>query len=96
MSEHVKNVFNSEGELVASGNQSEIILRVTDLGASLQYGKLKVTAEPLGDMFYVIELDPEHCQTREDGTKVFTKDGIRHVMKGLLSTLLIDSDKESF
>lgn len=76
--------------------QTEVILRVTDLGASLQYGKLRVTAEPVGDMFYAIPINPEHVQTREDGTRIFTKDGIRFVLKGLLASLMLDVDKEDF
>lgn len=76
--------------------ENELILRVTDLGASLQYGKLKITTEPLGDVFYSIQIKPEHCQIREDGTKVFTQDGIRHVLKGLLASLMIDLDKGDF
>lgn len=76
--------------------QTEVILRVSDLGASLQYGKLRITTEPVGDMFYAISINPEHVQVREDGTKVFTTDGIRHVLKGLLASLMIDMDKEQF
>lgn len=74
----------------------EVILRVTNMSASLQYGKFKIDVEPVGDMFYSIEIEPEFVQTREDGTKVFTRDGIRHVMKGLLATLMLDMDREQF
>ncbi len=70
----------------------EVILGVSNFGASLQYGKLKVETEPVGDMFYAVKVNPEHYQIREDGTKVFTQDGIRHVLKGLLVSLMIDKD----
>ena len=76
-------------------SQEEIILRVHEFQASLQYGKLKVVTEPVTDIFYSIQVNPEHCRTLEDGTKVFTRDGIRHILKGLLLTLMID-DREDF
>lgn len=74
----------------------EIILRVTELRANLAYGKSGVSAQPVGDLLYLIEVPEESYRFLPDGTKVFTADGMRHILKGLHVSLVLDSDKEDF
>lgn len=74
----------------------EIILRVTELRANLAYSKSGISTEPVGDLLYVVEVPDEGYRFLPDGTKVFTADGIQHILKGLHVSLVLDSDREDF
>lgn len=74
---------------------SEVILKIHELTTATQYGKAKVVAEPVGDLLYVVNV-PTGVEEKEDGTRLFTADGIRHIVRGLQVVLVVDSDREDF
>jgi hypothetical protein len=75
----------------------EVILKVHEIGAAAQYGKTKITAEPVGDVLYVVKVNlEEHFQVQEDGTKIFTVEGIRHLIRNLEIVLTTDVSKQAF
>lgn len=75
---------------------TEVILKIHELTTATQYGKAKITAEPVGDLLYAVQINEKFCQVREDGTRVFTTDGIRHIIKNLQVVLVVDADREDF
>lgn len=82
---------------------AEVILRVTEVRASLQYGKAGVSAEPVEDILYLIEVPEDgykeiRGEVDKNGqpVKIFNANGMRHILKGLYVSLVIDADKESF
>ena len=74
----------------------EVILRVSEFRANLVYSKAGLSAEPITDVLYLIEVPEEGCKVLEDGTKIFNAQGMRHVLKGLQVALVLDSDKGDF
>ena len=72
----------------------EIVVKVNEIKVSTQYGKASLTVEPAGDLLYLISIPDGYIE--KDGVKVFTVDGIRHLVKGLQVALVIDANKEDF
>jgi hypothetical protein len=73
-------------------SNNTIVLKITEFGASSNFGKTKVSAAPEEEIFYSVSILPEHYQTREDGSKVFTIEGIRHILRGLSVVLYLGKD----
>ena len=76
--------------------QTEVILKVNEIKVATQYGKAALTTEPVGDLMYLIKVPSIGWEEKEDGSRVFTVEGIRHIVKGLQVALVIDASKEDF
>jgi len=50
--------------------KKEVILKIHELVTATQYGKAKVTAEPLGDLLYAVEIKEEHYKLTDTGAKI--------------------------
>lgn len=74
---------------------TDVILKVNELSTAAQYGKAKVTVEPVGDLLYAVHI-PDGYEEMEDGTRVFNIEGIRHIIRALQVVLVIDNDKGDF
>jgi len=72
----------------------EIVVKVNEVKVATQYGKASLTVEPVGDLLYLISIPDGYIE--KDGIKVFTVNGIRHLVKGLQVALVIDAGKEDF
>lgn len=69
-----------------------VVMRVNEITVSIGWGRAKVSSSPVGDVLYAIKPHDNHIETQEDGTQTFTVDGIRHIIKGLQLTLVVDRD----
>lgn len=77
-------------------DETEVILKVNEIKVATQYGKAALTTEPVGDLMYQIKVPAQGWIEKEDGSRIFTVEGIRHIVKGLQVALIIDADKADF
>lgn len=74
----------------------EVILKVTEFRVNTNYGKSGMTVATIGDVLYAVTVPDSYQVETGTGDKVFTIEGIRHIIKGLHVALIIDVDRQDF
>jgi len=73
-----------------------LILKVIDIKVGTAFNQNNIAVQPIGDTLFSVELDNEQLIQQEDGTHLLTVDGLRAVVRGLQTSLVVDVDKDSF
>lgn len=73
-----------------------VIARVTKISAQTQYGERRIEVDFPGDNLWTIEM-PDTCVVSGEEEKLeFNTEGIRHLVRSVVTVLYIDADKEDF
>jgi len=73
-----------------------VVLQVTEIAVSTDYGKKKISLTPIGEVLYNIEVPENGYKESEEGKPIFNIKGIRHIIKQSTVALVFDADEEDF
>lgn len=75
---------------------SNVIAKVEKVIVQVPYSEKRIEASFVGDLLYVITVPNEHRVSEDGQAKVFTIEGIRHIIRNLQVVLYIETDEDDF
>ena len=74
---------------------ANVVARVEKASVQKPYSEQKIEVSFPGDLLYRIEV-PEDGVTDDEGRTVFTRDGMRHIMKELTVVLYFETEEADY
>ena len=74
----------------------EVILKVEEIKVATDYAKSVMTVKPYSNIMLVVMVPDDTWVNNEKNEMVFNSDGIKHIIKGLHVSLVIDADRKDF
>jgi homoserine kinase len=73
-----------------------VVLKLTNVSVKAPFAERGVGFDVLGDVLYGVNVPEDLVETQEDGTAVFTLEGIRHIVRKSMVALIIETAPEDF